>query len=336
LAVAHRFKVRDIAQQSGLSEATVDRVLNKRPGVRENTRAEVMQAIADLDKQRAQLRLNGRRYLIDVVMQTPQRFSDAFRAAVEAELPAFAPAMLRARFHLWETGSTAQMVDALGRLRGSHGVILKAQDEPEVAEAIDRLVESGIPVVTYATDVPASARCSYVGIDNHGAGVTAAYLMGQWLGNAPSDVLITLSRNVFRGEGEREVGFRSVLRGSGRQIVEVGDSDGIDATNERLVLEALERNPSVEAVYSVGGGNAATVAAFERLSRDCRVFIAHNLDADNRRLLRDGRISVVLHNDLRADARLAMRLILQERGALPAELARPAPIQVITPFNLPG
>src|SRR5512144_887751 len=135
--VAHRYKVREIAQQSGLSEATVDRVLNKRPGVRENTRAEVMQAIADLDKQRSQLRLNGRRYLIDVVMQTPQRFSDAFRAAVEAELPAFAPAMLRARFHLWESGSTAQMVDALGRLSSSHGVVLKAQDEPEVAEAVD-------------------------------------------------------------------------------------------------------------------------------------------------------------------------------------------------------
>jgi LacI family transcriptional regulator len=332
----HRYKVREIAQQSGLSEATVDRVLNKRPGVRETTRAEVIQAIADLDKQRAQLRLNGRRYLIDVVMQTPQRFSDAFRAAVEAELPAFAPAMLRARFHLWETGSTAQMVDVLTRLRGSHGVILKAQDDPEVAEAIDRLVDSGIPVVTYATDVPASARCSYVGIDNHGAGVTAAYLMAQWLGPAPSDVLITVSRNVFRGEGEREVGFRSALRGSGRQIVEVSDSDGIDATNERLVLEALEANPSVEAVYSVGGGNAATVAAFDRLGRDCRVFIAHDLDADNRQLLRDGRISVVLHNDLRADARLAMRVLLQERGALPPEPARPVPIQVITPFNLPG
>ena len=102
------------------------------------------------------------------------------------------------------------------------------------------------------------------------------------------------------------------------------------------MLEALERNPAVEAVYSVGGGNTATVAAFERLGRECRVFIAHDLDADNRRLLRDGRISVVLHNDLRADARLAMRLILQERGALPVEPARPAPIQVITPFNLPG
>jgi LacI family transcriptional regulator len=332
----HRYKVREIAQQSGLSEATVDRVLNERAGVRENTRAEVVQAIADLDKQRAQLRLNGRRYLIDVVMQTPQRFSDAFRAAVEAELPAFAPAMLRARFHLWESGSTAQMVDALARIRGSHGVVLKAQDEPEVAEAIDRLVAAGVPVVTYTTDVPASSRSAYVGIDNHGAGVTAAYLMNQWLGSAPSDVLITLSRTVFRGEGEREVGFRSALRGSGRTIVEVSGSDGIDETNQCLVLDALERHPTVEAVYSVGGGNTATAAAFDRIGRVCRVFIAHDLDADNRRLLRDGRISVVLHNDLRADARLAMRVILQQHGALPVEPARPVPIQVITPYNLPS
>jgi LacI family transcriptional regulator len=334
--VAHRYKIREIAQQSGLSEATVDRVLNDRTGVRENTRAEVAQAISDLDKQRAQLRLNGRRFLVDVVMQTPQRFSDAFRAAVEAELPFFAPAMLRARFHLWESGSTAQTVDVLSRIRGSHGVILKAQDDPEVVEAVDRLDGAGVPVVTYATDVPASLRCGYVGIDNHGAGVTAAYLMDQWLGSARSGVLITLSRTVFRGEGEREVGFRSALRGSGRDVVEVSDSDGIDETTERLVLDALRRHPSIEAVYSPGGGNIATVAAFEKIGRVCRVFVAHDLDADNRRLLRDGKISVVLHNDLRADARLAMRLILQRHGALPAEPVRPTPIQVITPYNLPG
>ena len=331
----HRYKVREIAQQAGLSEATVDRVLNDRAGVRESTRAEVAQAIADLDKQRAQLRLNGRRFLIDVVMQTPRRFSDAFRAAIEAELPAFAPAMVRARFHLWEAGATAQTVDALTRIRGSHGVVLKAQDEPEVVEAVDHLVSGGVPVVAYTTDVPSSSRCAYVGIDNHGAGMTAAYLMDQWLGPAPSDVLITLSRTVFRGEGEREVGFRSGLRRSGRAIVEVSDSDGIDATNERLVLDALERNPRIEAVYSAGGGNTATVAAFERLERNCRVFVAHDLDADNRRLLRDGRISVVLHNDLRADARLAIRVLLAQHGALPIEPVRTTPIQVVTPYNLP-
>ena len=170
-----------------------------------------------------------------------------------------------------------------------------------MAEAVDRLVDGGVPVVTYATDVPVSSRCGYVGIDNHGAGVTAAYLMNQWLGQASSDVLITLSRTVFRGEGEREVGFRSALRGSGRAIVEVSDSDGIDATNERLVLEALEKHPSVEAVYSVGGGNTATVAARStgtRLPCLCCPRSRRRQPAATAR----SRISVVLHNDLRVDA----------------------------------
>lgn len=338
-SMAHRFKVREIAQQCGLSEATVDRVLNERPGVRETTRAEVMQAIADLETQRSQLRLNGRRYLIDVVMHTPRRFSTAFRAAIEAELSAFAPAMLRARFHLWESGSTSVTVQQLASLRGSHGVILKAADSPDVSDAINRLVESGVPVVTYTSDVPSSGRCGYVGIDNHGAGSTAAYLMRQWLGedpDPPCDVLITVSRDVFRGEGEREVGFRSAMRGSGRAIFDVTDSDGIDANNERLVLDALRRYPSIQAVYSVGGGNAATVAAFGKVGRHCRAFIAHDLDEDNRRLLRGGQISAVLHNDLRADARLALRTILQARGALPAEPARLVPVQVVTPYNMPA
>jgi LacI family transcriptional regulator len=330
--MAHRYKIRDIAQQSGLSKATVDRVLNRRAGVRESTRAEVMQAIADLDKQRSQLRLNGRRYLIDVVMEAPGRFSDAFRAAVENELPTFAPAVLRARFHLWEHGPPSRMVETLGRIRASHGVVLKARDEPAVAEAIDTLTASGVPVVTYTTDVPNSCRCAYVGIDNRAAGVTAAYLIQQWLGRTVSDVLVTLSRNVFRGEEEREAGFRTGLRGSGREIVTVSDTDG--STNGDL-LRALEDRPSLQAAYSIGGGNAETLAAFDRLGLHCRVFIAHDLDADNRQLLRAGRISAVLHNDLCADARKALQLILQARGVLSAEPARPTPVQIICPYNMP-
>jgi LacI family transcriptional regulator len=64
--------------------------------------------------------------------------------------------------------------------------------------------------------------------------------------------------------------------------------------------------------------------------------VAHDLDADNRRLLREGRLSAVLHNDLRADARLGLRMILQARGALPAEPAKLVPVQIVTPYNVPG
>ncbi|EKT77285.1 transcriptional regulator [Rhodococcus opacus M213] len=335
----HRYKVREIAQQSGLSEATVDRVLHERPGVRESTRAEVQQAIRDLDKQRTQLKLSGRKFLVDVVMQSPERFTTAFRAAVEAELPALAPAVVRSRFHFRETGSTPAMVETLDRIgaRGTQGVIVKAPDSVEVVEAIDRLTAAGIPVVTYATDVPGSSRAGYVGIDNRAAGATAAYLVDQWLGEVSSTVLITLSSNAFRGEEEREMGFRAALRsfGTDRTVIDIAESDGLDATIESLVLRALEQNPDIAAVYSIGGGNVATTRAFERTGRACRVFIAHDLDEDNTRLLRAGTLSAVLHHDLRADAHLACRMLLQARGALGGVATAASPIRVVTPYNQP-
>ena len=43
--VAHPFLIKEIALQAGLSEATVDRVLNRRGGVRRHTAERVKQAI---------------------------------------------------------------------------------------------------------------------------------------------------------------------------------------------------------------------------------------------------------------------------------------------------
>jgi LacI family transcriptional regulator len=80
-----------------------------------------------------------------------------------------------------------------------------------VIEAVDRLADTGIPVVTLVTDLPVSRRVAYVGIDNRSAGATTAYLLSQWLGAEMGAVLVTLSRGSFRGEEEREMGFRSTL-----------------------------------------------------------------------------------------------------------------------------
>src|SRR5258705_11702323 len=156
-------------------------------------------------------------------MQGSQRFSNAFQSAAQAEVPALAPAVVRSRFHFRETGSVPAMVETLDKIgaRGSHGVIVKAPATHLVAEPIDRLTADGIPVVTFVTDVPRSSRVGYVGVDNRDAGATAAYLTNEWLGDSSASVLVTLSSNAFRGEEEREMGFRSGLRralgGQGRQ-----------------------------------------------------------------------------------------------------------------------
>ena len=339
--MAHPYRIREVAQQAGLSEATVDRVLHERPGVRASTAAEVRQAVAELDRQRAQVRLAGRTFLVDLVMQAPPRFTAAVRDALEAELPHLRPAVLRGRFHLREEGNPDEVVDILERVtrRGSQGVLLKAPDDPRVLSAVDRLAERGIPVVTVATDLPLSRRVGYVGIDNRAAGATAAYLVARMGSGGAGSVLISLSSNAFRGEEEREMGFRAVMRelAPQRRIAEVTDTAGLDAATLAAVSRVLERDDSVDAVYSVGGGNSAILEAFHRAGRTPTAFVAHDLDGDNVVLLRRGQLTAVLHHDLREDMRAACRLVMQAHGALPG-LPRTSgsPIQVITPYNEPG
>ena len=96
-------------------------MLNGRGRVRAGTAETVRQAVADLDRQRTQVRLTGRTFLVDLVMPAPDRFSAAVRAALEAELPSLRPAVFRARFHLGETAPAAEPVailDGIGRPGG--------------------------------------------------------------------------------------------------------------------------------------------------------------------------------------------------------------------------
>ena len=228
------FRIRDIARQAGLSEATVDRVVHGRGGVRKSTVDEVQQAIKDLKRQRSQLRLGGRTFVIDLVIDSPRRFSSEVQAALELEMPGLRPAALRSRFHFTDSARIAEQVEILDRIadRGSHGVILKAPDVPEINAAVSRLDRAKIPVITMATDLPASVRLAYVGPDNRAAGATAAYLVDQWITDESGSVLVTRGDGSFRGEDEREMGFRSTLRtiAPRRKVVELLNPDHRRAT----------------------------------------------------------------------------------------------------------
>lgn len=330
----------DIAAQAGLSRATVDRVLHGREGVRPETVTQVNLAIDELQRQREQVHLSGQTLILDLVMQTPERFALASREALEAELRSSRPAVLRARSHLAEhsdPAAAAALLDTVGR-KGSHGVILKAPDHPLVVAAVQRLADRGIPTVTFVTDVPGSQRAAYLGMDNVAAGSTAAYLVTQWAGHS-GGALLTVSHSSFHGEEARATGFRRTLAelAPRRKVHEVKDTDGLDETILVAVRGALALHPSINAVYSAGGGNVATLKAFEEVGVTPRVYVAHDLDGDNRGLLRTRKISAVLHHDLRADMRRACRLLLQARGVLPGRpVSIPSQVQVVTPYNEPA
>lgn len=338
--MTHPHLLKAIALQAGVSLATVDRVVHQRPGVRAHTVRRVRQAMAELESQSAQAGLQGRKFMVDLVMQAPERFTKVVRDALERELPLLHPVIFRARYHLSETLATAELLGVLNKIevRGSHGVFLKAPNDPQVIEAVARLARKGIPVITLVTDLPDSERLAYVGMNNTAAGQTAAYLLGQWLGRGTqASVLVSLSSTRFRGEEEREAAFAEALQLHYPLLKRVDASEGmgLHEATAAVVRKRLEAHPDVRAVYSIGGANAAILEAFTTANRACHCFIGHDLDADNLQLLQSGKLHAVLHHDLQHDMRMACLQVMRAHGVgLPQALPTRSSVQVMTPFNV--
>lgn len=344
---SHAFPIRTVAREAGVSGATVDRVLNGRGGVRAITVARVRRAIAELERRQEAFELGGRTFTLDLVMQAPRRFTSAVWDAFEHAIPAAHPAAFVMRPHLSERVDPAGIVTVLDTIaeRGTHAVVLKAPDAPEVVAAVDRLVDLGVAVITIVTDLPTSRRQAYVGLDNRAAGATAAYLIDQWRpalnATPPTRVLLAVSSERFAGEEQRVDGFRSTAGRIGPEwtIVQLSETEGLDTviSAQRDDLEAIAASGPVDAVYSIGGGNRALLDGLAGHDNQPPVFIAHDLDGDNRRLLSAGAISAVLHHDLRADAARALRLVMQVHHAVPGTpTTESAPVHVITPYNIPA
>ena len=342
--VAHFLALKDIARQAGVALATVDRVVNQRGGVRFATEQRVRQAMDELSRQNLEATGAGRRFIIDLVMDAPSRFTSAVQAALEAELPSLLPAAFRVRAHLAETTTSFDLAAILRKicLRGSHGILLKAPDHPEIRAAVTSLAAARIPVVTMVTDLPDTPRLAYVGADNHAAGATAAWLVSEALGvpgrGTSLAVLISLSSHSFLGEEQREIGFRETLTELAPDLLMVDASEGrgIDRETGSRVQAALVAHPAIVAVYSIGGGNRAIARAFRDLRRPCRIFVGHDLDADNVELLRDGSVDAVLHHDIHHDMRQACRSFLGAHRVLP--LGAPPLLStavLVTRFNMP-
>jgi LacI family transcriptional regulator len=206
------------------------------------------------------------------------------------------------------------------------------------------MTAAGVAVVTLVTDLPGSGRLAYAGSDNRMAGETAAYLIGSRLSGQQSSgqrvsALVTLSSNRFRGEEEREAGFRSMLqaRYPDLGIVVISEGFGKDWTTGSQVRAALAREENIRAVYSIGGGNRSVIDAFEAARQPLPVYVAHDLDADNLALLRAEKLSYVLHHSLEADAAHALGTLIEARGG-GAKTKRPAhsALVIVTPFNIPA
>src|SRR5688572_24815566 len=202
-----RATVHDVAREAGVSLATVDRVLNARPGVRPATAEKVEGAIRALDFRRdLSASLLARARDLRILFLIPDGRNE-FMLNLEAAVARRARTSRTERttietheFKALDARAPAQALDGLDPKRCDCAVIV-ATDDDRVRKAVHAATRRGIAVVTLVSDLPGSARKHFVGIDNIAAGRTAASLLGRFC--APGRIGLIAGSLALRDHRER-------------------------------------------------------------------------------------------------------------------------------------
>ncbi len=312
--------VHDIAEEAGVSLATVDRVLNGRPGVRTGTREKVLRAMERLGYVRDVAAANLARKRVYAFEFLLPRNSNAFMQALRAELSAAQKraAWERTELSLYDVPAfdgpalEGALLETLSRK--PDGVAFVAVDSEHINEIVSRLKAEGISVVTLISDLAdkdQGARDHYVGIDNVSAGRSAANLLGRFIGNLPARVGVLAGSLKVRDHRERLEGFLGVLGEAfpNLEVLPVLEGHDDDATVERLLQSKLEETPDIQGLYSLGAGNGGLISALSKSRNRPQFVIAHELDGTTVPALRAGVIDVVLAQDPGHEIRSAIRVL---------------------------
>jgi len=269
-----RATLEDVARVAGVSLATVDRVVNRRKGVRENTIARVEAAVARLgyrtDPVAARLARN-QSFRFAFILPTG---SNSFMANLTEQVQRTADWLAGQRAFIdviqVDVFDPDELAGALERLPPAyHGLATIALDHPRVRAAIDDLVARNVAVVTLVSDAPSSRRMHYVGIDNPAAGRTAATLMGRFLSGRKGTVGVIAGSLSLRDHAERQFGFHQILSSEYPDLTALPALEGRDDSERtrRLTAELLKRQPDLLGIYSAGAGNRGIAAALEEAGR---------------------------------------------------------------------
>jgi LacI family transcriptional regulator len=333
-----------IARLAGVGTATVDRVLNRRPGVNAETFERVMQVVAGLGTppQPGRPRRGEKFRFAYVLPDEPTPFLGLVERQIAQSAGDFRHQHITEVTHRIDARDPVQFAAALAGLSDCHGIALVAPDMPPVKLAVNELVRAGVHVVTLFSDVAGSMREAHIGADNRAAGRTAGLLLARMAQPAGRNTLLLASQATrLSAEIERRIGFAQVLEEQFPQVrmVRVPDLPADDAGAVASLTHFLKNGidpAQVAGIYNVGSGGAGVVAALAACGLvNSAGAIVHDLTDEHRALLGAGALSFLLQQDIHycvlAAARVLRGLCENVRGALSVVQPR---VEILTAENL--
>ncbi len=339
-----RSRIADIAREAGVGTATVDRVLNDRKGVGRTTAERVLDVarrlnyplLPQLTAASGLANLN-----FDFLLPAgPHPFFHLIVEALEKVEERFPKFRATATRHDIEKFNPAALADNLIRIgKQSNGIAFIALEHPQVREAVNVLVDSGIPVVTMVSDLSNSRRLGYVGIDNRAAGRTAGHLLGRFIGQRDGKVAMIAGSLSYRGHEEREMGFRHILREEFPELEIVGLREGHDddAQTYSAAREILQQHPDLLGIYNIGAGTSGIGEAIEEAGRGGEItFVSHELMRVTRRFLISGVLDAVINQNARHEVINCVRMLANHHAGRDLTTnIEPVRIEIFLRENLP-
>jgi len=336
--------ITEVAIAAQVSTATVDRVLNKRGGVRQATINRVLMAAAELGYVHDQ-QLTGetRKSPLTLRFLLPTGTNPYLKhlAGLIRSGNGMEPHLnIKCSCHPVTGFDPAALAEAIRESSNkADGIALMGLEHPLVREAINEATGNGTPVITIISDVSRCERVAYVGLDNRAVGRTAAYLLARFCGPGSGAVGLIAGSLSYLAHNEREMGFLALMQESFPHFRVIGVREGHDDFDEnyQLTKSLLAQHADLVGLYNIGGSSDGVAAALREAGRTRDlVFIGHGLSEDTRTMLIDGTIDVVIHQDPLAMVHNVCQIFANIKSSFPTiEKVPELAMRIICRENMP-
>ncbi len=298
--------IQKIADIAGVSRGTVDRVLNKRGGVKPEV-AQKIQKIAEeigyVHKRKGII--DKRKHIkIGVITQlSKSSFTSEIQRGIEAAgkmLVVTGVELIIKEIETVDEYAQKKCIDELVE-DGVSGIALMPVESNIIRSSINDLVENkNIPVVTFNSDIIGTKRSCFVGLDNRKSGKTAAGLMAMLTSGKGKVLIITgfFSNNV---NNQRVDGFIEEIKESFNDIELIGVQCSFDDALEveKIILGAMENFNDLKGIFVVSSGQDGIKKAFESLNIKQRPYvIIYDDTAINESILKDNFADFLIDQEL--------------------------------------
>ena len=292
---------------AGVSLATIDRVLNERPGVRQATIDRVKKAIDEIkfvrDFSAANLARSKEYELVFLLPDHDDEFIGLIREAITEANQSLAHERINVtvvRAPANDPHRLAQEIDKLST-SGIDGMAIMAPETPQVRDALSRLDARGIAAVAFVSNQPNAESTSFVGINNDAAGRTVGQLMARFTGEKRGKILVMTEIMQSRDSQERRLGFDTIMAkyAPRLKICPSLEDYGDPLRTAQIFKTALQNDSSVVGIYLMNHDihNAMQAIEVSGSAQDI-VVIAHELTPQTRARLVDGSLDAVITQDV--------------------------------------